>query len=212
MYDSARTAWKIAVTGSAGVGKTSLVEMLALALDLPCIEEEMRAYLERTRVHLWELPSAAVAPVIVDLWKERAAKEANTEAFVADNCSLDFVAYARHYGCFTEEVASILLPEVLNKTACYDAIFVLPWGVLPYVDDGIRSPDHYGQLGYQLMIEGLLRRYVDLEKVHYLPEGLNDLALRSRWVRSVLDGKKAAPENNKKIIAGSGRESHADQP
>src|SRR5262249_40018569 len=113
MGDSARTAWKIAVTGSAGVGKTSLVEMLAAALDLPRIEEEMRAYLERTRAHLWELPSTAVAAVILDLWRERAAKETNTEAFVADNCALDFVAYALHYGCFTEEVAAILLPEVL---------------------------------------------------------------------------------------------------
>lgn len=193
MSDSARTAWKIAVTGSAGVGKTSLVVMLAAALDLPCIEEEMRAYLERTRVHLWELPPAAVVAVILDLWRERTEKEASTEAFVADNCALDFVAYALHYGCFTEEVAAALLPDVLNKTACYDAVFVLPWGVLPYVDDGIRSPDHYGQLGYQLMIEDLVQRYVDLEKVHYLPQGLNDLALRSRWARSVLGGKAGTP-------------------
>ena len=194
MSNSARTAWKIAITGSAGVGKTSLVEMLVAALDLPYIKEEMRAYLERTRVHLWELPPAAVMDVIVDLWRERTAKEASTEAFVADNCALDFVAYALHYGCFTEEVAATLLPEVLNKTARYDAVFVLPWGVLPYVEDGIRSPDHFGQLGYQLIIEGLLQRYVDWKKVHYLPIGLNDRALRFRWARSVLDGKKVVQQ------------------
>jgi nicotinamide riboside kinase len=191
MSDSARTTWKIAVTGSASVGKTSLVKLLSPALGLPCIDEEMRPYLERTRARLSQLPSSEVAAILTGLWRERAEREASTEAFVADNCSLDFIAYALHYGCLTEKMASFLVPEVLKMTARYDAVFVLPWGVLPYVDDGVRSPGRYSQLGYQLMIEGLLRRHVDPAKVHYLPEGLNDLPARSRWACSVLEQNSA---------------------
>lgn len=201
MADLGRTAWKIAITGSAGVGKTSLVEMIAPALALPSIDEEMRAYLERTRVRLSELPSPEVAAVLMDLWRKRQESETNHETFVADNCSLDFVAYALHYGCLTDKMASILLPEVLKMTACYDAVFVLPWGVLPYVADGVRSPHHHRQLGYQIIIEGLLRRYMEPARVHYLPEGINELSARSRWACSLLDRKRAtAGERNGKGV------------
>jgi nicotinamide riboside kinase len=190
MVNTAGAHWRIAVCGSASVGKTSLVEALAAALGLPCIEEEMRAYLERSRACLSQLSPREVAAILLELWQARTWKEQNTAAFVADNCSLDFVAYALHYRCLTEEVASILLPESLDLIAGYDGIFVLPWGVLPYIDDGVRAGSRHEQLGYQLIIEGLLRRYSDPTKLHYLPQGLNDLASRCKWACSVLDRKK----------------------
>ena len=191
MFNAATIPWRIAVTGSAGVGKTSLVEKLAPALGLPMIEEEMRAWLRQNHVRLSELPRSETAALLLELWRERARRERTDVAFVADNCSLDFIAYALHYGCLTEELASLLLPEASTFASRYDAVFVLPWGVLPYVDDGIRAPSHHAQLGYQLIIEGLCRRYVDPSRLHLLPEGLTDVASRCEWACSVLDCKRS---------------------
>ncbi|HET6843735.1 MAG TPA: uroporphyrinogen-III C-methyltransferase [Candidatus Angelobacter sp.] len=183
--------WRIAVTGSAGVGKTSLVEKLAPALGVPTIEEEMRAWLRQGHARLSELPRSEAAALLLKLWQERAQRERTDAAFVADNCSLDFIAYALHYGCLTEELAAFLLPEAQAFASRYDAVFVLPWGILPYVDDGIRTPSHHAQLGYQLIIEGLCRRYMDPSRLHYLPDGLTDIDSRCQWACSILDHKRS---------------------
>ena len=183
------TNWKIGITGSAGVGKTSLATALAGDLAVPCLHEEMRAYLERTGTRLSDLPGEMVASILQELWRERSAKEVAVPAFVADNCCLDFAAYALHYGC-VENTGTAALPawlaDPLENLRHYDAIFVLPWGTLPYVDDGVRGPSQYQQLRYQCIIEGLLRRYAAPGRLHFLPEDIVDLAERRRWVLSKL--------------------------
>lgn len=191
MTETARTPWRIAICGSASVGKTSLVEALSEALALPFLAEEMRSFLEENPVRFSQLPSHEAAAILFELWHERAAKERNAVAFIADNSVLDFIAYAIHYRCLTEALASVLLPEVLQLSASYDAIFVLPWGALPYIEDGIRTPHRHEQLGYQLVIEGLLRRYIQPTKLHFVPEQLTELSVRCQWVSSVLHRKAA---------------------
>ncbi len=187
MIGKGRQPWRIAVSGSASVGKTSLVSALARALGLETLKEEMREYLETSRIDLREQPPSHVADILVRLWRERQQREANTLSFIADNCSLDFAAYALYYGCVDSGNASIFLSEMVKQVAQYDAIFVLPWGVLPYSHDGVRAPNQYLQFRYQLIIEGLLKRYVDPAKVHYMPETVVDLAERRQWVAAKLE-------------------------
>jgi uroporphyrin-III C-methyltransferase len=182
--------WRIAISGSASVGKTSLVSVLARALGLNMLKEEMREHLESIRTDLSEQPPAQVADVLIRLWRERQEREAKTLSFVADNCSLDFAAYALYYGCVDAQNASILLSETAKQVAQYDAIFVLPWGVLPYSHDGIRASNQYLQFRYQLIIEGLLRRHVDPARVHYIPETVVDLAERCQWATAKLEQTK----------------------
>src|SRR5579859_368368 len=187
MIGKGRQPWRIAVSGSASVGKTSLVSALARSLGLETLKEEMREYLETSRTDLREQPPSQVADVLVRLWRERQQRESNTLSFVADNCSLDFTAYALYYGCVDSGNASIFLSEMVKQVAQYDAIFVLPWGVLPYSHDGVRAPNQYLQFRYQLIIEGLLKRHVDPAKVHYMPETVVDLAERCQWVTAKLE-------------------------
>ena len=63
--------WRIAISGSASVGKTSLVSVLARALELNMLKEEMREHLESSRTDLSERPPAQVADVLIRLWRER---------------------------------------------------------------------------------------------------------------------------------------------
>lgn len=203
------TNWRIGITGSAGVGKTSLATALAEDLAVPCLHEEMRAYLERTGTRLSNLPGELVAPILQELWRERSATELAVAAFVADNCCLDFAAYALYYGC-VEDTRTAALPawlaEPLRNLAHYDAIFVLPWGTLPYVNDGVRGPSQYQQLRYQCIIEGLLRRYAAPGSLHFLPDEIADLAERRRWALSILGerGNTLAQQRGFVYLVGAG--------
>lgn len=173
---------RLGICGSASVGKTTLAHALAQDLDLPCIEEEMRAYLEHFGADLSRLPSSEVEHVVLTLWQQRQRAERATPAFVADNCSIDFAAYALYYGCLSHRSSEQLLVQARRHLESYDAIVLLPWGSLPYVQDGVRPTDQHLQLRYQFLLEGLLRRYVPPQKLHPLPEGILHLDDRRAWV------------------------------
>jgi uroporphyrin-III C-methyltransferase len=185
MPSNAPTQLRIGICGSASVGKTSLVNALASDLTLPCLREEMRDYLESTGAKLADMPAPQVSSVLTQLWKKREEKELQTNAFIADNCPLDFAAYALYYGCLNDENSGVFLSKTLDFISKYDAICVLPWGILPYTEDGVRPASQHLQLRYQLILEGLLRKYVSPQKLHFLPEGITDLTDRCRWARSV---------------------------
>lgn len=191
MTDKIPSQLRIGICGSASVGKTSLADVLASDLGLPCLREEMRDYLENTGINLAELPPSEVATTLRQLWEERKQKESQTPAFIADNCPLDFAAYALYYGCLNETNSTIFLSKTREFVAKYDAIFVLPWGILPYTPDGIRPASQHLQLRYQLILEGLLRKYVDPKKLHFFPETITHLDDRCRWIRSHIAPQRA---------------------
>jgi uroporphyrinogen-III synthase/nicotinamide riboside kinase len=177
---------RIAVCGSASTGKTSLANALAREIGLPCLREEMRDYLENGGIDLTTLPAAEVGQILKKLWRTRIEKEQQNPAFIADNSSLDFAAYALYYGCLDEENARTLLEETCAHIATYDAILVLPWGAIPYVVDGVRPANCYLQLRYQLLVEGLLHHHADRGKIHFLPKHIVQLNNRLQWGTSVI--------------------------
>lgn len=182
---------RIGISGSAGVGKTTLALALSKEFRIPCLHEEMRDYLERCRVPLSGLSRAEVHEVLLGLWRGRAVKERSTPSFVADNCCLDFAAYALYYSCLETESLPETLPTLIQEPVehleLYDAVFLLPWGVLPYVRDGVRPDNPFDQLRYQLIIEGLLSRYAERQKVYLLPDSCRDVGERRDWVIAMLN-------------------------
>lgn len=184
--EAAKHPPRLAICGSASVGKTTLVHALAGHLQLPWLREEMRDYLEATRVELWSLPSSQVETILLELWRKRLQQECAATAFVADNCPMDFAASALYYGCLSATGEDALITRAAPHLDQYDAIVVLPWGVLPYQQDGIRPADQFLQLRYQVLLEGLLHRYVDPQKLHFLPKSLLTLEERVRWVTARL--------------------------
>ncbi len=185
---------RIAVTGSAGAGKTTLVEAIAAALGLSTIPEEMRAHLERCGRPLSALAAGEVGRVVEGLWEERRRSEARLTSFVADNCSLDFAAYALHHGATDEVRVARLLEETRLACAGYHAVLLLPWGAIPYQRDGIRADAPLAELRYQLVLESLLARHADPRRVHRLPVACSSREARLAWaVERIAEVRAARP-------------------
>src|SRR5260370_42535579 len=114
MSENVPASRRIAISGSASVGKTSLTSALANNLGLAWIREEMREYLESSGANLSELPPAQVGSLLMRLWGERKQREANAPGFIPDNCSLDFAAYTLDDGGLDPENASVRWSETVE--------------------------------------------------------------------------------------------------
>ncbi|WP_242339015.1 MULTISPECIES: uroporphyrinogen-III C-methyltransferase [Anaeromyxobacter] len=195
---------RIAVTGSAGSGKTTLARALAARLGLSVVPEETRAWIDGGGHPLPGLAPGEARAVLQELWRQRVAAEGAHTEFVADNCSLDLAAYALHHGCAStgDPGTGALLEASAAHAASYAAILVLPWGVIPYERDGVRSAEPYVELRYQLVLEGLLRAHAVPARVHHLPPGLDTPAARLEWACAVVGRER--PRGGRVDLVGAG--------
>ena len=195
---------RIAVTGSAGTGKTTLVRALSAASDLPVIGEEMRAYLLSGGARLAVLEPARAAGVLAGLWKARQEAEQDHAAagFIADNCSVDFAAYALQHGCADE--SGSLIDEACAAASRYDAIFVLPFGAVPYERDGLRTESQGDERRYQLVLEALLARCVGAGRVHRVAPALASVEDRARFCWARIDFERRLRSTGFVSLVGAG--------
>lgn len=181
---------RIALSGSAGTGKTTLGRALAAALDVPYVPEGMRARLEGG-LDLHALGPEGLRALVRELWAEQQAREAAAVAshggFVADRSPVDYAAFWLTYR-FSDDPAATraFFAETLGAVERYDRIVCLPWGVLPLQADGVRTPNPWVQRAFQATVEGLLTREVPEARLALLPTAVGSVSARVAWVQDLL--------------------------
>ncbi len=174
-----------------------MVQAFAAELGVPALGEGMREYLERTGTDLHQLGHDGLRDVMCRLWAERQEQEARYNSFVADRASYDFAAFWLYYHFTVSESDTDLWFRETLAPGRYDHLFILPWGTIPLVADGVRSTNPYVQLHLQLLVEGLLRRHADVPPVALrattLASRLAELRLRVGGAVPTMDAPEALP-------------------
>jgi nicotinamide riboside kinase len=179
---------RLGITGSAGVGKTTLGRHLAEILAVPFVEEGMRARIEGG-LDLHTLDRDGRRVLLLELLEQTlSATRDAADGFVSDCCSIDFAAFWLYYGFgFDEDATQRIFVRAERALAGYDLIVVLPWGAIPLVADGVRSANPWIQLHYQVLLEGLLARHAHTGQVVRMPLEVVGLDERLRWIGTHLD-------------------------
>jgi len=177
---------RIAISGSAGTGKTALGTALAKRLDLPFIPEGMRERLA-AGLDVHALSAVQFRDLVVELYDEAQANMTRATAahggFVADRGPIDYLAFWLYYG-FAADLAATetFAARTAGDAAGLDVTVVLPWGAIPLIADGIRAPNPWRQLHFQALFEGLVRTRIEPERLLWLPADVLALSDREAWV------------------------------
>lgn len=177
---------RIAISGSAGTGKTALGRALAGRLGLPFIPEGMRERLA-AGLDVHTLSHEAFRDLVVELYDESRAAMAEATArhggFVADRGPVDYLAFWLYYGFSDDQPATAAFAaRVARDAQDVDAVVVLPWGAIPFVADGIRSPNPWRQLHFQALFEGLALSRIEADRLLWLPADVCAPDAREVWV------------------------------
>ena len=174
---------RIALSGSAGTGKTTLGQLLSERLERPFVEEGIRRRIADGLVPA-ALSVTEYEDLIEELWAEQSNQEqALTGGFVADRSACDYAAFWIHYGGLHDrERTESVLARWFERTRDYDAVVLLPWGALELEDDGVRSTNRWLQFRFQALVEGLHARFTPETALLRLPPELTTLEERAEWV------------------------------
>ena len=188
--DPSSKGLRIALSGSAGTGKTTLGRALSEQLQLPFLEEGMRARIE-AGLQPNELDSDAQESLFEELWAEQATAQVRAAqqhgGYVADRSALDFAAAWLQYTTLDRpERTDAWVRARLADSAEHTHILQLPFGVLPLVGDGVRHADPWFQFRFQALVEALASRATDSPNLVQVPAKLGSLAERLTFARAQL--------------------------
>lgn len=156
---------RVALCGSAGTGKSTLGRRLAEALDVPFLDETVRDRIQ-AGLDLGALTAPQLADLLAELWDEQLARQAACpRGWVTDRSPVDYAAFwiqyhLHHVPGMDEALTEDWFERVLPALDDCSAVVLLPWGVLPLVDDGVRSTNRWTQFQFQSLAERLADRHV----------------------------------------------------
>ena len=166
---------KIAVSGCAGIGKTTLAQGLAQALELPFIPEHYELFFDQPGK--LNAPPERLIPLFKRVLGNKRAREAKHDAYVIDRCPIDLFNLWLSLGLSVKQEETREFYEKCR--ACsqdYDHVVVPPWGMFPLrqINDGHgyrgRTLDSWVQLRNHAAICGLAWLWLPHDRLIALPQ------------------------------------------
>jgi nicotinamide riboside kinase len=179
----------IGITGSAGIGKTTLATALAARLGSHLVPEVMRDRLV-AGFDLHQLTRQGHRALLLGDATDLARRLATADSsLVTDRTPLDMAAFwlSNGYGVDDPAATEALLARAICAMADYCRVILLPWGVLPLADDGVRVANPWLQLHFHEIIAGLCRRYLPTDRLLIMPESASGVPDRLDWVLRQLE-------------------------
>jgi len=159
---------KIALSGSASTGKTTLANAISEKLNILAIPEFAREVAKDMKVkNLREMTPLQSFEFQTRVFERKKKLEEQTETFIADRSTADNLAYYLRWACRDIEDGrnKAYVDWCINHLKTYDLVVLLPWNAIPLEDDGFRSAKVYYQYEIHCLTRGIL---VDNNIKHYI--------------------------------------------
>lgn len=153
---------KIAFSGSAGTGKTTLAKKISEIYKFKFIPEGIREYLSEQNIeHLRELNPNDSFVMQKEILKRKLSLENENlyNNFVADRSTADNLAYTLRWCSrnISEEEIRDYYMKCLDNLRVYDIVFFCPWNSIELENDSIRSNILFYQYEISMLIYGIIK-------------------------------------------------------
>lgn len=185
---------KIAVSGTAATGKTTLAGRLAQALGLPVIDEGYERLFVDPAAYNTGAPQLAAAMQTV--LEEKRAREAAAGGFVADRCPIDLFHLWLGKNLWRMDEDTRRFHEACRSfTQAYDHVVIPSWGGVPLAQSSEggakqRVMNEWVQLRNHAAITGYAHLWLPADRIIEIPPAVARLEAR---VDFVLRAIRAAP-------------------
>lgn len=164
---------KIAVSGSAGIGKSSLAKAISEKLGLPLIAENYEALFDNP--DKFNKPDL-IAAQILKIFSTKHQLEAKYDSFITDRCSIDLFHFWMKIGLWIrQKETDQLYDTAIQQAGQYDLIVLPPCGLLQISSDHEagdarkRSLSPHVQQYNHASIAGLAIQWVPIDRLLFLP-------------------------------------------
>ena len=186
---------KLVLTGSGGIGKSTLTHALAGATGLPEIEEQFDEYFQRRDIKNKDPQEwASEVHTVFDL---KSALEDRHGHFVSDRSALDLMALWCRYKLHRKlpyQQSVDFFRQCQLRAADYSFVIIPPWGVfdIQQVDHQIRpgvrrAMNKFTQFDYHCMLVGYAHQHLPNIRIIEIPRHVDGIEARTSYVLAQID-------------------------
>jgi hypothetical protein len=181
---------KIAISGSAGTGKSTFSKALAAKLNLTHIAENYDP-LNDARI------KGDFPPRLTAIFHQKRTLENNAISFVTDRCPIDLLHTWLNQSChkINPQLTAQFLRDCQQQTRAYDFVILTPWNSFKLIQNDatvMREMDIMEQLRHHASIVGHAHLWLPKTRIIEIPQNISDINERLDFVLTTI--KKRRPE------------------